>query len=88
VTVPIPVPLAPLEIVIQLTLLVAVHEQAVPVATEIVPVFAVDGTDALVVPTLYTHCASTRRVSIANASANSAQQRRRVTSRRVHNLRP
>jgi len=81
--VPIPVPVAPLAIVIQLTWLVAVHEHAVPVVTEIVPVFAVDGTDTLVVPTLYTHCASTRRASNANASAISAQQRGSVIGRRL-----
>jgi hypothetical protein len=51
--VPIPVPLTPPVTVIQLTLLVAVHEQAVPVTTDRLPVFAVDGTEALVVPSEY-----------------------------------
>jgi hypothetical protein len=52
VTVPIPVPLAPAVIVTQPTLLIAVHEQLVPVTTDRLPVFAVDGTEALVVPSV------------------------------------
>ena len=45
-------PLAPLVMVIQLTLLVAVHAQLVPVLTERLPVFAVEGTATLVVDRL------------------------------------
>ena len=55
-TVPNPVPLAPPVTVIQLALLVAVQEQAVPVTTETAPaVVPVDGTDALVAERLYEH---------------------------------
>ena len=46
---PRPVPLAPLVIVIQPTLLTAVQEQAVPVTTDTAPaVLPVEGTEALV----------------------------------------
>jgi len=38
--------------VIQLTLLAAAHEQLVPVVTDRLPEFAVEGTDALVVPSV------------------------------------
>jgi hypothetical protein len=43
-----PDPLAPLVIVIQLTELVAVHEQLAPVETESALVLPIDGTDTLV----------------------------------------
>jgi hypothetical protein len=52
VTVPMPDPLVPLVIVIQAALLVAVHEQLVPVPTEMVPVVGVEGADAVVGVTL------------------------------------
>jgi hypothetical protein len=49
ITVPCPVPLAPPVTVIHASLLVAVHEQLVPVTTDTVrPVLAVEGTDVLV----------------------------------------
>src|SRR5688500_12284577 len=75
-----PVPLALPVIVTQLTLLVAVHEHAVPVVTDRLPLVAVDGTDTLVGDTPYTHCACTGRAWSANASKMSAQLRRRTIS--------
>jgi hypothetical protein len=58
--------------VIQLTLLVAVHEHAVPVVTDRLPLFAVDGTETLVFDRLYTHCACTGRAWNASASRSRA----------------
>ena len=48
VTVPMPVPLAPPVMVIQLAALTAVHEQLVPVTTETLQAVPVEATDALV----------------------------------------
>ena len=49
---PSPEPLAPLVIVIQPTLLTAVHEQAVPVVIDNALVLPIDGTETLVGVTL------------------------------------
>ena len=49
---PRPVPLAPLEMVIQLTVLVALHEHCVPVMMLIVRLLAVESTVKLVGDTL------------------------------------
>jgi hypothetical protein len=65
-------------IVIQLTLLVAVHAQLDPVMTEMLLLLPADGTDTFVGDTEYVHCASAGRASSAKASASRTQQDRTV----------
>jgi len=75
VTDPIPEPAAPLTMVIQLAVVVAVHEHAVPLMMLIVRVPAVEATVNDVGVTLYEHCASADDTSAAQISAMSAQHR-------------
>ena len=68
-------PVAPLVMVIQLVVVVAVHEHDVPVMTLSVWVDAVAPTVKLVGVRLYEHCASATDTLAAQISAMSAQQR-------------
>jgi hypothetical protein len=69
------VPVAPLVTVIQLVVVVAVHEHDVPVMTLSVWVEAVAPTVKLVGVRLYEHCASANDTSAAQSSATSPQKR-------------
>lgn len=72
---PIPEPVAPLVIVIQLVVVVAAHEHEVPEMTLSVWLDAVPPTVKLVGVRLYEHCASANDTSAAQSSATSPQQR-------------
>jgi hypothetical protein len=63
--------------VIQLTVLVAVHEQLVPVVIESALVLPMDGTDTLVGVTVAVHCASAVRTptTTKTSAKNTAQCR-------------
>jgi hypothetical protein len=64
--------------VIQVTELVAVHEQLEPVVIEMLPKLPVDGALTLAGDTLYEHCANAGRASRRQNSANKTPQHRTI----------